>query len=291
MKRIAGLREAGYEIEVHPLLGTKLVAAPDRLIADDLFPAAEAARIGRRILVFEQTASTNDLAAKLGREGEPEGLVVFAESQTSGRGRLGRRWESECGQGLYFSLLLRPNFERQYWMNLTTWAAVAVAEGIEQAVSCEAKIKWPNDIYIEGKKAVGILSELHTDKESNAFAIVGIGVNVNQQEFPESLASKAISLQQIAKTKVNRREVALRILEALERSYSLVGGFFNQIVAEADRRSYLKGRRIRLEAGTSTIEGIAGDLDCSGALQICQSSGEMITVSSGEVTVAGIAIQ
>ncbi len=289
--RILALRSAGYEFEEHPHLGIKLEHSPDRLIADDLFPANESARIGRQIIVFQETASTNDIAAKLGSDGGTDGLVIFAEKQTGGRGRLGRRWESESGSGIYFSLLLRPEFEQPRWINLTTWAAVAVARAIEKVVPCDVRIKWPNDIYLNGKKAVGILSEMHSDKDSHPFAIVGIGVNVNQIEFPESIASKATSLREISGEKMDRRQVAVGILGALEETYEMAGHSFSQIVEEADRRSFLKGRWIRLEAGTSVVEGIAGGLDSSGALQIQENGGRIISVSSGEVTVSSIAME
>lgn len=290
--RLSVLRESGYAFEEHPLLGLKLAAAPDRLIADDLFPDDPLAQIGSRILVFEEIASTNDTAALLGREGAHHGLAIFAEKQTGGRGRLGRKWESEPHCGLYFTLLLRPEIERQYWANLTTWAAVAVAKAIEHMLPGEAKIKWPNDIYLAGKKAVGILSEAHLDKRSHSFAIVGIGVNVNQTEFPESIADKATSLRLIARKKLDRRELVIQIFKELEASYSCLDHRFANIVLEADRRSYLKGHWVRLEAGTAVVEGIAGDLDpASGGLKILQENGETMVVTSGEVTVSGIALR
>lgn len=289
--RLNVLLAAGYEIEHHPHLGIKLLSAPDRLIADDLFPPIESARIGNRIIVFESTSSTNDIAAQHGRAGEPEGLAVFAESQTGGRGRLGRRWESESHQGLYFSLLLRPEIERHDWTHLTTWAAVAVARAIESIVSCEAKIKWPNDIYLDGKKAVGILCEAHTDQFANPFAIVGIGVNVNQVQFPAEIASIATSLRLVSGKKIDRRDLVQQIFEQLEQSYNLLQKEgFGQIVHEADRRSYLKGKWVRLVSGDTVIEGIAGSLNDSGALQIRPTEGgETCYVSSGEITVSRVA--
>ena len=289
--RLQVLRSVGYEIEEHPHLGIKLIGAPDRLIADDLFPPNEADRIGSRIMVFESTASTNDLAAKHGRDGEPDGLVIFAETQTSGRGRFGRRWESAPGEGLYFTLLLRPEFERHFWPQLTSWAAVGVAKAIEEVAACEAKIKWPNDIYLNGKKAVGILSEAHTDKHSEPFAIVGVGVNVNQQEFPPELSAIATSLRMEIGMKFDRRDLVVKIFQNLEETYHFLGAHFQEIVKEADRRSFLKGRWVRLEAGDSVVEGIAGTLDPNGALQIQQANGETVSVSSGEVTVSRIAKQ
>lgn len=290
-ERLSELAQSGYLFEEHPLLGIKLAGAPDRLIADDLFPGSALAQIGSRILVFEELASTNDTAALLGREGAPHGLVVFSEKQTSGRGRLGRRWESEPHCGLYFTILLRPEIERQYWANLTTWAAVAMASAIERVVKREAKIKWPNDIYLEGKKAVGILSEAHLDKKNNPFAIVGIGVNVNQTEFPDSIATRATSLRQVAGEKIERRELVKATFEELESRYESIGAKFSDIVGEANCRSFLKGHWVRLEAGTSVVEGVAGELDPnSGGLNILQTNGQTVVVSSGEVTVSRIAM-
>ena len=192
---IASLRAAGYDIEEHPHLGCRLISAPDRIIADDLTGMLDGVTLARKILVFEKTGSTNDLVASMGRSGEPHGLVIFAEEQTAGRGRLGRRWESDSHRGLWFSLLLRPRFPHASWTRLTTWAAVAIAEALETASGCHTAIKWPNDIYIDGKKVTGILIESHFNKSQEPFAVLGIGVNVNHDHFPPDLAGKAASLK------------------------------------------------------------------------------------------------
>ena len=195
--RIEGLRAAGYEIEEQPHLGYRLVSSPDRLIADDLLARLDGVSLIADIVVFEETSSTNDAAARMGRGGSPEGVVIFAERQTAGRGRLGRRWESSAGRGLWFSLLLRPGFPLRQWARLTTWAAVAAARGIEEAASCRVAIKWPNDLYVGGRKVAGILTETRADADGNQFAVAGIGVNINQEsaDFPEALRDKAGSLR------------------------------------------------------------------------------------------------
>lgn len=185
-ERLAGLRMAGYEIEDRPGLGLRLIAAPDRLIADDLSAQLGACGLVREIVVFAETGSTNDCAAQLGRQGAPGGQVIFAERQTSGRGRFGRRWDSASHRGLWFSMLLRPSLAVPQWPRLTTWAAVAIAMAIEKQTGERAMIKWPNDVFVGGRKVAGILIESGADRGGAPFAVVGIGVNVNHEagDFP-----------------------------------------------------------------------------------------------------------
>jgi len=257
---------------------------PDLLLADDLLALLEGCELVREIQVIEETDSTNNVVAQLGHAGAGEGLVVFAETQTAGRGRLGRKWESASRQGLWFSMLMRPHFPMPSWTRLTTWAAVGVASGIEAATGCQTAIKWPNDIYIGGKKVVGILIETHAGKE--AFAVVGIGVNVNQTGFPEPISSTATSLRLAAGHPLERPQVAVSILRALDHwSRKLDSGFF-EIVAAAEERSYLRGRRVEMLSGDGTITGIAGNLDENGALRVTTPGREEVTIASGEVTVA-----
>lgn len=284
--RIAELRAAGYEIEAHPHFGYKFVAAPDRLVADDLAAMLDGVNLAREILVFEKTGSTNDLAARLGRDGAAEGLVIFAEKQTAGRGRLGRRWESGARLGLWFSLLLRPRFSQALWTRLTTWAAVAVAEAVESETSCLATIKWPNDIYIDGKKVIGILIESHSDKAHGGFAVAGIGVNVNHDRFPPEIAGKAVSLLQVAGHPFDRQKIAVAILHSLAALHPLLETNFKSLVARAGRRSFLREKWVAIRAGDTVFEGRAERLDENGALILRARDGGEITISSGEATVS-----
>lgn len=280
--RLAELRGAGYEIEEHPHLGFRLISAPDRLIADDLSAMLDGCELVREILVLKETGSTNDVVAEMARKGAGEGLVVFAETQTAGRGRLGRKWESASHEGLWFSVLLRPQFSLALWARLTTGAAVAVAEGIEAVIPCRAMIKWPNDIFIEGKKVVGILIESHMDK--GGFAVVGIGVNVNQNDFPDPISQTAASLRQVAGHAIERQRVAVSILTLLAASYAKLASTFSEIVAEAGARSYLQGRWVEASFGNEVVGGIAEQLDENGALQLRRPDGGLVTLSGGEVT-------
>ena len=256
-------------------------------IIRSLLPAG--CRIGREILVLEETSSTNDVVAQLARTRSAEGLVVFAELQTAGRGRLGRKWESVFHNGLWFSLLLRPAFALADWSRVTTWAAVGVARGLEEALpGCRASVKWPNDIYLAGKKAVGILSECVAGPDG--YVVVGIGVNVNHSlnDFPEELREKATSLRESAGSDtapLDRHAVAAALLRQLDALYPALEHDFASIVAEAQARSLLMGRRVTVHAPQETYEATAEALESDGSLRVRCDDGTARIVSGGEVSV------
>src|SRR5688572_3947010 len=157
--RIEELRRLGYDIEASPHLGYRLINDPDLLHADDLCARLGQTKVvGRDIRVFERTTSTNDVIEKLARDGVKEGAVVFAESQTKGRGRLGRNWISPPRKGLWFSVLLRPDFRPQETTQLTVAAATALRRAIHEQTGLKPEIKWPNDVLIRGRKTAGILT-------------------------------------------------------------------------------------------------------------------------------------
>ena len=284
------LRGAGFDIEEKPGLGCRLLASPDRLIADDLLarlgagtPACENP-LAREILTFEETASTNDVAARLGREGHAGGLLVFAERQTAGRGRFGRRWDSAPHAGLWFSLLLRPVFATPLWVRLTTWAGVCVAAAIEHATGLKTEVKWPNDVLIAGKKVAGILSECSSDAERGMFAVVGIGVNVNQDAMPAELTDRAASLRQLAGRAFDRSALAAAIVAGLAERLPGVDTAFDTILAEAARRSSILGKWIRLDSADISFEGRAESLDAEGNLRLRLADGSLRTMTAGEVS-------
>ncbi|MFA7006320.1 MAG: biotin--[acetyl-CoA-carboxylase] ligase, partial [Verrucomicrobiia bacterium] len=178
-RHIEELRSLGYDIQHQPSLGYRLAASPDILLAEDIQHRLAKTVIGRQVLVYEQTASTNDLVEKLALDGAAEGVVVFAESQTRGRGRMGRSWSSPRGKGLWFSALLRPKLPMSSVARLTIAASVAIACAIQQQTGLAAEIKWPNDVFIAGRKCAGILAELRTEMDAIKFVILGIGLDVN----------------------------------------------------------------------------------------------------------------
>lgn len=289
--RIDGLRAAGFEIDERPGLGYRLMASPDRLIADDLLSRLGSCSLVREIVVFQETDSTNDRTSQSGRGGAASGLAIFAERQNAGRGRFGRRWESASHLGLWFSLLLRPTFPMERWPRLTTWAAVSLAAALESATGLRAQIKWPNDIYLSGKKVAGILIETALDQSQQTFAIVGIGVNTNHvpEDFPEDLRAKATSLRIATGRAIDRAALAAAILRELDARFRRIDSSFDELLAEATRRSSLLGRWVQVRSGDTSIEGTAESLDPAGQLRLRTGDAELRTLSAGEVTIVGAA--
>ena len=193
----------------------------DCLRADELRAALSEAYIGNEIVVLAEIASTNDLAWQMAQAGKPTGLVVIAEKQTAGRGQRGNRWESAASLGVWLSILLRPGIEPGDSARLTSWAASAIARTITQEVGIKARIKMPNDVYIAERKVAGVLVEMRVEKSGSYAAIVGIGVNVNQEtaDFPEIIRASAGSLAMAADRKIDRQNFAVALLQNLDRSY------------------------------------------------------------------------
>jgi BirA family transcriptional regulator, biotin operon repressor / biotin---[acetyl-CoA-carboxylase] ligase len=193
----------------------------DRLNADELRAQLRCAVIGKEITALEQTSSTNDAILQLVATNPKEGLVLFAEHQTAGRGQRGNRWESPAGKGLWFSILLRPQIQINDSAQLTIWAIEAISDVIRTEFSLEPAIKLPNDIQIHGRKVAGVLVEMRAQEKSQHLAIVGIGINVNQsmQDFPPELRDRAISLAMALGRQVGRQKFAVALLRTLDQTY------------------------------------------------------------------------
>ena len=193
----------------------------DGLVAEELQADLGGVIIGREIIVIEQTGSTNDAILQIANSNLDEGLVVFAEHQTAGRGQRGNRWESAARKGLWFSILLRPKIDLASSPRLTVWAAEAISGAIQNEFSLTPAIKLPNDVQIDGRKVAGVLIEMRAQRKSAHLAIAGIGVNVNQsvQDFPEELQDKAISLAMALGKQVDREKFAVALLRQLDRTY------------------------------------------------------------------------
>ncbi len=194
---------------------------PDGLVAEELQADLASGVIGREIIVLEQTGSTNDAILQIANANSKEGLVVFAEHQTAGRGQRGNRWESAAGKGLWFSILLRPKIDLASSPQLTAWAAEAVSGAIQNEFSLTPTIKPPNDVQIDGRKIAGVLVEMRAQEKAAHLAIAGIGVNVNQsrEDFPKELQSRAISLAMALGKQIDRQSFAVALLRKLDRTY------------------------------------------------------------------------
>jgi BirA family biotin operon repressor/biotin-[acetyl-CoA-carboxylase] ligase len=286
--RIQALRELGYDIEASPHLGYRLLSAPDLLHADDLLSRLGTTRIvGRDIRVFERTTSTNDIVARLARDGMREGAVVFAESQSRGRGRLGRPWISPARKGLWFSILLRPDLPPQSATQLTVATATALARAIALQTSLAPEIKWPNDILIRGKKAAGILTELTAELDHVKEMVLGIGVDVNLDaaDLPRDLRKTATSLKIESGQALDRAELAVAILRELDADYERIRqGQFELVAAEWRQRCGTLGRPVSIRVGDRVIRGRAESLDAEGALLLRTQHGHLERIIGGDVT-------
>jgi BirA family biotin operon repressor/biotin-[acetyl-CoA-carboxylase] ligase len=191
------------------------------LIAEELQAQLGSAVIGREIVVLDQTGSTNDAILQIANANPKEGLVVFAEHQTAGRGQRGNRWESAAGKGLWFSILLQPQIDLASSPQLTGWAAEAISGAIQNEFSLTPAIKLPNDVQIDQRKVAGVLVEMRAQGKSPHLAVVGIGVNVNQshEDFPKELQSPAISLAMALGKQVDRQKFAAALLRNLDWTY------------------------------------------------------------------------
>jgi BirA family biotin operon repressor/biotin-[acetyl-CoA-carboxylase] ligase len=286
--RIEDLRSLGYDIEASPHRGYRLLGAPDVLHADDLLSRLGKTKvIGRDIRVFEETTSTNDVIEKLARDGVKEGVVVFAESQTRGRGRLGRKWTSPAKRGLWFSILLRPDLRPQDATRLTVASATALRRAIAAQTGLKPEIKWPNDILIHGKKVAGILTELSGELDHVKYVVLGIGIDVNlsQGDFPADLRKVATSLKAELGKPVSRPELAVAILLELDHDYArIAAGQFAVVADEWEEHGTTIGHEVIIRTGDRRIRGRAESLDEDGALLLRTEHGHLERIIGGDVT-------
>jgi len=286
--RIEDLRKLGYEIEASPHRGYQLLNDPDLLNADDLQARlGKDTRIGRDIRVFQETDSTNDVVERLARDRVPEGVVVFAESQLRGRGRLGRKWSSPAGRGLWFSVLLRPDLHPQEATRLTIAGATALWRAILEQTGIRAEVKWPNDLLIGGRKVAGILTEMNAELDHVNYVILGIGVDVNQTaaDFPADLRRIATSLRIETRQPIARAALAAAILQELDRDYArVVNGQFAAVADEWEQHCTTIGRQVIVQIGERRLRGRAEALHDDGTLLLRTEHGHVERVMGGDVS-------
>jgi BirA family biotin operon repressor/biotin-[acetyl-CoA-carboxylase] ligase len=281
-KHIQDLKEAGYGIEAMPHLGYCLLSVPDRLFPFEVEHNLGTKIIGKKIYYLESVSSTMDVASSLGAQGAGEGTVVLAETQTKGRGRLGRSWLSPKYKGIYLSLILRPKISPQQAPVLTLLAAVSVSEAIKELTEIETQIKWPNDILLEHKKLGGILTELNAETDQVRFLVIGIGLNVNNDK--KSLVPGATSLREKQGKAVNRVEFLQGLLRRIELSYTAFQKHGAKTIVEKWRQfNSTLGKRVIISRHHTHIEGEAVDIDEDGSLLLRIDSGLIQRIASADI--------
>jgi len=250
-KHIQTLKREGYIIDASPK-GYKLISSPDLLLPDEFIG------LRQKVYYLKEVSSTMDVAKKLAKRGEE--AIVIAETQTSGRGRLGRRWHSQKG-GIYFTIILRPRIGPAHAQIINLMAAVSVARAIRSLFNLEAKLKWPNDVLIRGKKVCGILAEMEAEMDVIKFVNLGIGINANN---PISLYEEgATSIKEELGRDISRKELLMCVLNEIEKRRSLLG---EEIISEWKALSSTINKKVRIIMQDEVVEGEAIDIDTDGAL-------------------------
>jgi BirA family transcriptional regulator, biotin operon repressor / biotin---[acetyl-CoA-carboxylase] ligase len=259
---------------------------PSNSLPDDIAEALAraGARLGlfqRRLSWYEDVGSTNDIAMAAATSGAPDGFVVAANAQSSGRGRLGRSWASPPGAGLYVSVVLHP--PRDDLSLVTIAAGVAVAEGVEAATGLGTSVKWPNDVYAGGRKLAGILAEAGSSA-AGEHVVVGFGINVQPASLPSDVAARATSIENELGRSVDRGLVLAECLAALASRYQMLKlGAGDKIVAGwRARAAQYMNRQVEWDVEQSVRSGIAHDIDPTGALLV-RVDDQIVRVISGEV--------
>jgi BirA family biotin operon repressor/biotin-[acetyl-CoA-carboxylase] ligase len=238
------------------------------------------------VVFFEETDSTNIQACRFGDVGGEDGLVVIADRQTAGKGRMGRQWESPGGMNLYVSILLRPAILPFDAPKLTFLSAVAVCRAIAKCTELTAQVKWPNDVLVNGRKVAGLLNEMSSETEQVHYVVLGVGVNLNMQEdqFPEELRYPATSLQIESGKPVSRLEFARVLLQEIDLLYQQLFIKGNQsIIDEWSRLCELTGKQVQVDCGGHKIDGVMVGVADDGALRVRKQTGEIEKIYAGDV--------
>lgn len=289
-KGIKKLREEGYEIEAVTNRGYRLTNPETMYNKRELEQGLKTKTMGQSIYFYEETDTTNNRARELALEGAPEGTLVVAEKQTAGRGRRGKVWESPLGTGIWMSLVLRPQIMPAEASVLTLLCGLATAEAIKAETGLSAGIKWPNDILINGKKAVGILTEMDCEMSEVHFVIPGIGINVNTASFPPEIADIATSLYLECGKTVSRRRLVHKVLARLEEHYEtfLRTGSFTAMLEDYRKHCITLGKEVHV-LGREPFFAEALDITPEGELLVRRAdNGKEEVVFSGEVSIRGV---
>ncbi len=286
-KQIRALRRRGFAIEGARGAGYRLLERPDVIEERDILSRLSARSFWKSFTFYPVTDSTNTRAAEAAEWGAPHGTVVCADSQTGGRGRFDRRWESPPGVNLYLSLLLRPPIDPQRAPQLTLVTAVAVAKAVEESANVRAQLKWPNDLYLGGKKAAGILAEMSADADRLRHVVVGVGLNVNAEafHFPGKLRRTATSLRLATGKSIPRADVLVHFLDRFAEAYrDFLSAGFAPLRSEWNRRSLLNGKRVKVSYREGEAWGTAAGVDEDGMLLFRRDGGRKEErLHSGEI--------
>lgn len=289
-KAINQLKEAGYEIEAQQNKGYRLMAAPDLMTEAEIKSLMHTEWVAKEVLYFDTIDSTNTKAQELVEKGYPSGTLVVADKQESGKGRRGRSWVSPSGTGIFMTLMIKPDINPNNASMLTLVAALAVAKAITSVTGEEALIKWPNDIVINGKKVCGILTEMNAQFDYINHIVVGIGINVHNESFPEEISQMASSLMiEAGGKRFHRAQIIAETMSYFEQYYDtfLKTQDLSALVREYDELLVNRNKSVRVLDPKEPFDGKAMGITPKGELIVDTWESRKL-VSSGEVSVRGI---
>ena len=289
-KAVKTLEAEGFSISSVTSKGYRLNGSNNRIAAELISPLLKTEEIGRTIRVFDEVDSTNNIARELETEKSPHGTTVVADTQTAGKGRIGRKFVSPPGSGLYVSILVRPHFDLSFAPMITAAAACAAAEAVEAMCGTKVMIKWVNDLYMNGKKICGILTEASLGLEMRVLdcAVIGIGINVRSitDSFDEELKKTATSIEDETGVKVNRNKLCAELLNRLEVYLGKIED--RSFLARYRERELLTGNMISAQVGGDILVGTALGIDDNANLVVELASGEIRSLNSGEANLCRI---
>lgn len=295
-KVINQLKEEGYQIESVPRKGYRLLESPaDILSRSEIASRLHTKWAGRKLYYVDSTGSTNTDAKRYAEEGDPHGTTVVADMQTAGKGRRGRKWQSPSGINTYFTILLKPSFTPDKASMLTLVMALSVAEAIEEITELKADIKWPNDIVVNKRKVVGMLTEMSTTPEMDEiqYVVVGVGVNVNNssvEEFPEEIRQTATSLKIESGQQINRAILLEHILTRFEHNYEKFERTLDlsELIVGYQKHLVNVDAQVRVLDPAGEYTGISRGINKTGELIVEKEDGGVVNVYAGEVSVRGL---
>lgn len=289
-KVIDQLKKEGYQIEAVRNKGYRLINSPDVMSKAEIESLMDTKWAGSNVVYYDEIDSTNNRAKKAGDNKAPHGTLFVADMQVAGKGRRGRVWQSPAGSSIYMTILLYPEISPLKAPQLTLVMAIAVAEGIKEVTGLDTKIKWPNDIVVNGRKICGILTEMSTEIDYINHVVIGAGINVNQDDFPEDIRKTASSLKMELGKQVKRSELIAAIMKSFEKDYEIfvktedlsgLQELYNSMLVNLDRDVKV------LEPGNE-YEAHALGINKTGELIVRTAEGEEKEIYAGEVSVRGV---
>ncbi len=289
-KVIDQLKKEGYQIEAVRNKGYRLIDSPDVMSKAEIESLMDTKWAGSNVVYYDEIDSTNNRAKEAGDNGTENGTLFVADMQVAGKGRRGRVWQSPSGSSIYMTILLYPKISPMKAPQLTLVMAIAVAEGIQAVTGLDTKIKWPNDIIVNGKKICGILTEMSTEIDYINHVVIGVGINVNQDSFPEDIRKTATSLKMELGQKIKRSELIAAVMKSFEKNYEIfvktedlsgLQELYNSMLVNLDRDVKV------LEPGNE-YEAHALGINRTGELIVRTPDGKEKEIYAGEVSVRGV---